>query len=272
MVEGLYPVTLQEALELKKENREAFLYAGGTDWMVRHAPCTKLLFLNNIAELKEVREDENYLCIGSGGTYLDLIQNPLVPEILKKAMREIAAPAIRNVGTLGGNICNASPAGDTLPVLYALEAEVVLGEAGGERILPIQDFILGIRKLSIKDTEIVKQIKIPKKNFNAVYYQKVGARKSQALSKLSFAALAELKGNKVADLRIAFGSVSVTTVKVKDLEEKYIGLTIEELKEKAESIKADYEVYIKPIDDQRSTAVYRKKVCLNLLEDFIKSL
>jgi xanthine dehydrogenase FAD-binding subunit len=272
MVEGFYPESLEEAVQLKFDNKEAYLYAGGTDWMVRHAPCNKVLFLNKITELKEVKEDDTFIYIGSGCTYMELLQNTIIPEILKKAMRGIAAPAIRNIGTIGGNICNASPAGDTLPVLYALEATVVLAEHNGERILPIRDFILGIRKLDLKNTEILKQIQIPKKNFSSEYYQKVGARKSQALSKLSFTALATVKENVLTDLRIAFGSVSVTTVKIKELEEKYIGLKIEDFKNKIEEIKADYEAFIKPIDDQRSTAIYRKKVCINLLEDFIKSL
>ncbi|MGB8455492.1 MAG: FAD binding domain-containing protein [Anaerocolumna sp.] len=269
---GLYPENLKEAVFMKFNSTEAKLYAGGTDFMVRHAPCEKLLFLNQLQELKKIYTDKEYLYIGSCCTYIDLLNNDLIPEILKKAVRGIAAPAIKNAGTIGGNICNASPAGDTLPVLYALEAEVVLISVSGERILPVQEFILGVRKLAILDTEIVKEIKIPQKDFAVTYYQKVGARKSQALSKLSFAALADIKENRITDLRIAFGSVSTATVKRKDLEVRYTGLTREEMKEKLDSIQSDYNTYITPIDDQRSTAAYRTKICMNLLKDFITSL
>ncbi len=269
---GLYPRDLKEAVLMKYNTKEAKLYAGGTDFMVRHEPCDKLIFLSQLRELKRIYEEGEYLYIGSGCTYTDLLKEDFLPEMLKKAIRGIAAPAVRNAGTIGGNICNASPAGDTLPVLYALEAETVLISHLGKRVLPISEFILGVRKLAISDTEILKEIKIPIKEFNTTYYQKVGARKSQALSKLSFAALADVRSNRLRDLRIAFGSVGPTTVKVKELEEKYTGMTPEEMKQSLDAIKSDYAAYITPIDDQRSTAVYRKKVCMNLLEDFIRNL
>ncbi len=85
MVEGLYPVDLKEAIQMKFDHMEAKLYAGGTDWMVRHAPCKKLLFLNQLQELKEIYEDEEYLYIGSGCTYFELTEHTLIPEVLKTA-------------------------------------------------------------------------------------------------------------------------------------------------------------------------------------------
>jgi CO/xanthine dehydrogenase FAD-binding subunit len=269
---GLYPKDLKEAVFIKYNNIEARFYAGGTDFMVRHDSCEKLIFLNQLKELKKVYNEDGYLHIGSGCTYEELLGDVNVPFLLKEAIKGIAAPAIRNIGTIGGNICNASPAGDTLPVLYALEAEVVLISITGERTIPIREFITGIRKLALLETELLKEIILPDKEFDITYYKKVGARKSQALSKISFAALANKSGNRVTDLRIAFGSIGITTVRVKALETKYNGLLTEEIKQRLGEILSDYSAYIKPIDDQRSTAAYRKKVCLNLLGDFIDNL
>ncbi|WFR57948.1 FAD binding domain-containing protein [Anaerocolumna sp. AGMB13025] len=269
---GLTPKDLKEAVIIKYNNIEAKFYAGGTDFMVRHDSCDKLIFLNQVKELKQVYKGDGYLHIGSGCTYVELLGDKRIPFILKEAIRGIAAPAIRNIGTIGGNICNASPAGDTLPVLYALEAEVVLISIAGERTMPIMEFITGIRKLALLNTELLKEIILPDREFDITYYKKVGARKSQALSKLSFAGFANKSGNRVTDLRIAFGSVGITAVRVKALETKYAGLSAEELKQRLEEILSDYSAYIKPIDDQRSTAAYRKKVCLNLLGDFIGNL
>lgn len=272
MVTGIYPSNLEEALNLKFTDSDAKIYAGGTDWMVRHDNCSKVIFINQLTELKEIYENEDNLYIGSGCTYIELLEHDLIPELLKNAIKGIAAPAIRNVGTIGGNICNASPAGDTLPVLYAYDAKLVVVSNKKERIVPIEDFILGVRKLSLLETEIVKQIIIPKQAFTTVYYEKVGARRSQALSKLSFVGLADINNGVILDLRIAFGSVSTTIVRQREIEKKYIGRLVHEVIDEVQEIKKAYDSYVRPIDDQRSTAIYRKKVCMNLLEDFIKSL
>lgn len=272
MVEGFYPGSLKEAVQLKADHPDTRLYAGGTDFMVRHEPCNKLIFLNKLKELQFIWEKGKELWIGSGCTYDILLENDMIPPVLKEAISGIAAPAIRNAGTLGGNICNASPAGDTLPVLYALGARLKLISKEQERIVPIEEFILGVRKLALKDTEILTSIIIPRQEFSRVSYQKVGARKAQALSKLSFVGLAECKDGKVSELRIAFGSVGTTVIRRKDIEKKYLNRSIYEIQGLIEEIKEEYSAFVKPIDDQRSTAAYRKKVCLNLLGDFLKNL
>ena len=146
MVNGLYPKTIKEALQMKLQYPNALLITGGTDVMVVKKTAEHIIFLNNISETKEVADTGEYISIGAGACYASLLKNSLVPEILKKAMRTIASPAVRSAGTVAGNICNASPAGDTLPILYALGAEVVLSSIDGDRVinrkLPIKEFIL----------------------------------------------------------------------------------------------------------------------------------
>jgi xanthine dehydrogenase FAD-binding subunit len=275
MVTSWNPSTIEEALKIKKENPDAVPYAGGSDWMVVRNEKSRLLFLNQIPSLKEIAQDENEVRIGAGCTYADLLQCGEVPGILKTAVSGIAAPAIRNVGTLGGNICNASPAGDTLPVLYVLDAQVALASLNEEnrlvsRVLPVAEFIHGVRRTDLRPEELLAQVIIPKESFTHVYYQKVGARNAQAISKLSFAALARAENGVIADFRAAFGSVGITAVRKKELEALVIGKSCSELDR--EEILRKYSEVIRPIDDQRSTAVYRKKVCLNLLGDFLQSL
>jgi CO/xanthine dehydrogenase FAD-binding subunit len=268
-----YPKTLLEALHLKGEYINVKPYAGGSDLMVLNNEGISYLFLNQLSELKEIKEEEESIFIGAGLTYSELLESSIVPTILKEAISGIAAPAIRNVGTMGGNICNASPAGDTLPVLYALGASVkLLSESNKPRILPIDTFILGIRKTALTDNELLEGIIIPKKNFSNVYYKKVGARNAQAISKISFVGLCNIEEGKVEEIRIAFGSVGVTVVRDKEFEKKWIGKKVSELITNVSLVLKDYDSIIKPIDDQRSTAFYRKKVCMNLLEDFIKGL
>ena len=199
MVTGHYPTSLKEALALLEKHQGALLISGGTDVMVVKKEAEHVIFLNQIEELKHVEEakeaahGKSILRIGAGVTYAHMLSHPLIPKVLKQAVLGIASPAIRNIGTMAGNICNASPAGDTLPVLYALDAKVIIhgNEAGkmNTRKVPIEAFIQGIRKIDLKPTELVAAIEIPIEAYekmNRCADEKVGARKSEAISKLSF--------------------------------------------------------------------------------------
>lgn len=279
MVNGYYPTTLAQAVSLLETYPDALLISGGTDVMVVKKSAENEIFLNRIEEIKQVEQTEDTLRIGAGITYRELLANKLVPKVLKEAIRGIASPAIRNLGTMAGNICNASPAGDTLPVLYALDAKVVLVHTQlgkmQTRKVAIEEFIKGIRKIDRAPGELVSAIEIPTeayKNLQTTLYQKVGARQSEAISKLSFVGLAKVKEGKVTDFRIAFGSVGVTSIRIRPLESSLIGKSVEQIKAEKEDILKAYGEYINPIDDQRSTAVYRKKVCLNLLGAFIEAI
>lgn len=274
---GYYPTTLSEALKYMKENSPMVIVSGGTDVMVAGKKGEHMIFLNQVEELKNVNKEDGILKIGAECTYAEMLNNEKIPEVLKKPMRKIASPAVRSSGTLSGNICNASPAGDSLPVLYALNAVIVTQylndnyEVETEK-LPIEEFILGIRKIALRKEAIVTGIEIPVDNYRNISklsYEKVGARRSEAISKLSFMGILKADEEKIYDVRIVFGSVSIKTVRRTEIEKKMVGLTLEELDDKkGEFIKA-YSEFINPIDDQRSTASYRKKVCLNLLNDFL---
>jgi xanthine dehydrogenase FAD-binding subunit len=277
MVKGLTPSTIQEALHMKKLFPNAVIYAGGSDLMVAKKVCHEMLFINQLSELKMVEEKDEYISIGAAAIYYDLLQNPLIPKLLKAAIRDIASPAIRNRATIGGNICNASPAGDSLPILYLYDARIVLASLDEknqitERMIPIEKFILGVRRIDLKADEILTKILLPKDKLvetTKVGYKKVGARKAQAISKLLFAAVMNVEDEVVTDLRVAFGSVGVTVIRRKDMEARYIGIKHKDLLSQIPEIIESYGSCIHPIDDQRSTAVYRKKVCLNLLGDFL---
>lgn len=275
MVTGYYPTTQKEALEEKSMYPDALLISGGTDAMVVKKKAEHIIFLNNVKDMQSVEENSKSILIGAGCCYTDLIANPIVPEMLKKAMRNIASPAIRSAGTLAGNICNASPAGDTLPVLYALNASVMIaswqnGSVVNRKVL-VKDFILGIRKIDLKENELVVAIEIPKEFLEKdplIYYEKVGARKAEAISKLSFVGACALKDGHVEDIRIAFGSVGITALRFLDLEERMKGKSLSEIEALKPEIIEAYMERIHPIDDQRSTAAYRRQVCRNLLGDF----
>lgn len=277
MVESYFPESLEEALELL--NKEPLIImAGGTDLMVRNRNWSNvapefprsLLFINQINALKYMLSHEGNTHIGASVTLEEVLEHHNVPILLKEAISEMASPAIRHTGTLIGNVGNASPAGDTLPVLYVLNTKVVLVSNSGTRVLPIQDFILGPGKIDRKDNELIKELIVENPHEGRHYFSKIGGRKSDAISKVCFAGyvnkLVDTHGKTSCDIRMAFGAVGPTVVRVPTIETSYSGLDKETISSR---FKEDYIGYIKPIDDQRSSADYRKQVAINIALDFI---
>lgn len=272
MVESFCPATLSEALRLRAA-KGLVPYAGGTDIMVHAPKDTSFLFLRRVPQLTAITVQSGFLHIGACCTYAALLQNGQVPGLLQQAIRQIAAPPVRTLGTLGGNICNASPAGDTLPVLYVLNAEVLLAHEAADgstatRLLPLHSFIKGVRKTELQANELLCEIIISTQAFAHSLYCKVGARKAQAISKLSFAAVANTgEGGLLQEIRIAYGSVGATVVRSLTIEKAALNGPPD-----IEQLLAEYSALLNPIDDQRSTARYRKRVCLNLTREFLTSL
>jgi xanthine dehydrogenase iron-sulfur cluster and FAD-binding subunit A len=279
MVETFMPAALKEALEFRAGHKSIPL-AGGTDLMVKRKSWAgtlpkfdkPVLMISGLSELKGCTSENGALRIGAAETLADTAANELVSEVLRLAVKQMASPGIRNMGTLGGNICNASPAGDTLPALYALDATVTLQSISGSRELPIAQFITGPGRTELKDGELMTMINIPLTEFSNVYYRKVGTRKADALSKLSFAGLADIKEGHIGDVRIAFGAVAPTAVRSAGAEKLLKGIELIDLPDLMPQIKDIYSRFIRPIDDQRSSAAYRKEVCMKLLEDFLLGL
>ena len=279
MVNHHIPSTLQEALKIL-DKHDCYIMAGGTDLMVVKHQRSGLIpnfdkdvcYISNLEELQYIFEDEKGVHIGAGTKFSDIEENELVPEILKQIIHELASPNIRNMATMAGNIANASPAGDSIVGLYLLDAELELVNINGSRMMPIKDFIFGVRKIHREKNELIKEIFIPHHDDLNTYWRKVGSRAAESISKITFAGGYEVENGKVKDLRMAFGSVSITCVRDRKTEEKYIGMSVEELHNHVEDIVKDMSKYVQPITDQRSTKEYRYKVAMNILKDFILTI
>ena len=183
----------------------------------------------------------------------------------------MASPPSRNLASIGGNICNASPAGDTLPYLYAMDAQVVLQSTDGERIIPIAGFITGPKQTDLKNSELLTKIIIPQTEFDINMYRKIGQRKGMSLTKAAFLGMANVADGKIQDIRIAFGSVAPTVVRSGEIEQSIVGKSTKDIVKNISEISRQYAALIRPIDDARSSAAYRKKVSLRLLEEFFVS-
>lgn len=267
MVNGYRPASLLEALEIKSKT-EAVLYAGGTDLMVENRKEVSYLFLNGLKELRQIREDEDYISIGSCVTFTEALESGLIPPLMKEAVSRIAAPAIRNTGTFGGNIGNGSAKADSVLILFVCGAKVRLASVNGQRTVDIEPFYKGRKKLDLNADELITEILLPKKGIENYYYKKVGGRNALAISRISFAGLISIENGRIQNLSAAFGAVSDTVLRFKDLEAMMIGKTLNDAKTVKEEFLAAYEERM-VLTRGRVSAEYRKTVCMNLLKDFL---
>jgi xanthine dehydrogenase small subunit len=258
----LQPRTLGDALRMLRDEGPLVPLAGCTDLYVGlhfgTVPGQRFLDLQGLRALRGIRSRGETLVIGALVTYAELIASPLVRRrlpILAEASRWVGSPQIQNRGTLGGNVANASPAGDTLPVLAAAEATVVLRSADGERRVPFGSFNTGYRQTAMRSDELIVAIEVPRVA-GRQWFRKVGTRAAQAISKVVMAAV------RAPHPRIALGSVAPTVVRVPRTEAVLAsGGTLAD----AQAVLMDE---IRPIDDLRSTAAYRRRVSANLLAQF----
>lgn len=265
----LKPKSLGDALKMLRDEGPLTPLAGCTDLYVALNFGTlrdrRFLDLWRLDALRGIELCGAVLSIGALATYTDLIRSRLVRRrlpMLAAAAREIGGVQIQNRGTIGGNVANASPAGDTLPVLAAAEATVVLRSAAGTRRVPFGEFYAGYRRTVRRPDELIVAFEIPPVR-GVQWFRKVGTRAAQAISKVTLAAVARRSTGSGRAFSIAFGSVAPTVVRAAAAERALAGGASVESAQRA--LMDD----IAPIDDVRSTAEYRRRVAANLLARFL---
>ncbi len=272
--------SLKEACDLLSKDSGVWRpFAGGTDLMVlfesgklKHK---KFLNLWGLKELKGINEEVDYLSIGALTTYGEVQKSKIIGKefpLLSLSARETGAVAIQNRGTLGGNIANASPAADSLPVLLVYEAKLELISSEGTRILPYKDFHTDYKKMNLGPDEIISRIVLPRSTATLQsYFRKVGTRKAQAITKVSLAALARVQNGRFEDLRLAMASVAPIPKRLSHVEAWVLAnLSTKDVvggKNFQEKIFEILRKDISPMDDIRSTAEYRLKVASNLIKE-----
>ena len=256
------PASLSDALHMLRDEGALMPIAGCTDVYVNlHFGLAKeqrYIDLWPIPELRGIGADGAAVRIGALTTYSELIRSPLVRRripMLVAAAREVGGRQIQHRGTIGGNIANASPAGDALPALAAADAVIVLRSASAERKVPFAAFFTGYRKTVRQDDELIVAVEVPKIE-GRQYWRKVGTRRAQAISKVMCAAV---RGPSV---KVALGSVAATVVRLPQTERILSSRGV------LADAQAALEREIAPIDDVRSTGDYRRAVSANLLADF----
>jgi xanthine dehydrogenase small subunit len=265
------PRSLKAALAMLAKEPALVPIAGCTDVMVglHFGTSNQKRFINlwGLDELRGVSAGPSSgLRIGALTTYTEIIASPIIRKrvpMLVAAAREVGGAQIQNRGTLGGNIANASPAGDTLPVLAAADAVIVLRSASGERRVPFHEFYTGYRTSVRQPDELIIAIEIPPIS-GRQWWRKVGTRRAQAISKIMIAGVVgpAKAGRHIGHVRVAFGAVAPTVVIA--VQAAAVLTRGGSMAEAQEALRQE----ISPIDDVRSTAGYRSRVAANLLAQF----
>ncbi len=265
-VRAVSPCSLAEAVKALAEDPTLVPAAGCTDLMVgagegRFTP-PGILNLLTVPEIRGITRDDRGWRIGAATPFTAIRLHAglrAAHPILAEVAGVIGGWQIQNRATLGGNVANASPAGDSLPVLLALDASVTLAAAGGERTLPYTEFHTGYRETAIRRGEILAWIHVPDPPAGALErFRKIGTREAQAISKVVLALAARRDGGVLRDVRFGAGSVAATPVRLRAAEAACEGRAPDETTAEAAAAAAMGEVV--PIDDVRSTAEYRLHV------------
>jgi xanthine dehydrogenase iron-sulfur cluster and FAD-binding subunit A len=268
------PTTLSEALALLAEHgSKARIVAGGSDLIVElqrgFRPTAIVIDISRVEALRYVHAQAEHIAIGALATHNEILRNALCIEQalpLAQACAEVGAPQIRARATIAGNLVTASPANDTITPLIALEAEVVLASANGERVLPLHEFYLGVRRTALRPDELLREIRVPIAANRTGVFLKLGLRRAQAISVINVAVVQSSKlKTQHSELAIALGCVAPTIVRATAAEEYLRGRALD-----AASIAEAGRLAVQaaaPIDDLRGSAEYRRATVQALISD-----
>jgi len=271
------PRSLPEAYRLLAADRYRPV-AGGTDLLVQITgelgePPDRVLDIWRLDELRGIQVESDALVLGALTTYAEIRRSPLVGEFLpafSEAAATIGAAQIQNRGTIGGNVVNASPAGDMLPLLLAADAQLVVGSASGERRVPAREFWPAYRRTALEPHELLLRISVPLVGDRQVRFRKVGTRRAQAISKMVMALAWRVADGRPEwrDVRVALGSVAPTPIRAPLTEAILEGVAPSETT--ADRAASTLASELNPIDDVRSSADYRRAVAARVLHRLIR--
>lgn len=266
------PKTLQEAVHFKSENPEARIVSGATDVGVQHnhgkPPTAASIVLNGVAELRRIDVLEDRLVVGAGVSWTKLIEafREPFPEMVDILLR-FGSPQIRNIGSFGGNIANASPIADCLPFLFVIDAVVQLTSKRGRRMVPINEFYHGYKQTELRDDELIEAIHCPRLKANEhLKLYKISKRRDMDISTFAAGLLIELDEGVVTSARVAMGGVGPTVIRTHNAESEMIGqpFTLESMQSAGELARRE----ISAISDVRSGVGYREQLSENIFLKF----
>jgi CO/xanthine dehydrogenase FAD-binding subunit len=271
----LRPASQSEAIAALAQSKLTVL-AGGTDYYpskVGKPLADEILDISAIACLRGIRDAGNHWRIGATTTWSDLIAAELPPlfDGVKAAAHEIGGVQIQNTGTIGGNLCNASPAADGVPPLLALDARVEIADSAGQRSVALADFVLGNRKTALRPGELLTAVLVPKPAHAArSQFLKLGAREYLVVSIAMAAATLEIESGRVRAARLAIGACSPVAQRLPLAEAALVGKACDATL--GEHVRAEHLTPLSPIDDVRASREYRLDAALTLAKRVLNQL
>jgi CO/xanthine dehydrogenase FAD-binding subunit len=273
------PGTLAGVLELLAAEPGAWTpIAGGTELMVAFSAgrlaAPKLVSLWGIPDLRAIDVLPQSVVVGAAATFLDLRRHAVIAAelpLLAKAASWIGSIANQSRATLGGNLVNGSPAADSSPALLAYDAEIELISARGRRRVPYSEFHAGYKRNVLAADELLYAIHLPRRfASHKQYLRKVGTRRAMAIAKVALGATALLENGAIREIRLGAASLAPFPTRLLQAESALLGQTI--TRDTIQSAHHALLAEVKPIDDIRSTADYRSRVAVNLLDEFLLQL
>jgi CO/xanthine dehydrogenase FAD-binding subunit len=255
--------TLPQALQLRAEHRGATILAGGTDLMVKPNLLKDIINIWGCTGLSGIDSTEYGFRIGALSTWTEVRQATALPPALIECAATVGAQQIQNRGTVGGNIVNGSPAGDSLPMWLVLDAEFEVASTRGVRRIPAAEFWTGYRKNAMVDDELLVAVHIQPKSTDILHYRKVGTRMAQSISKVVLGARLRIADGRPIEARFAMGSIAATPVRLPTVEAAVLA---GEGADAATHMAQD----ITPLDDIRSTSGYRLNVATRVVRSFLE--
>jgi len=260
-----------EELFQSLQNPGAVILCGGTDLVLKMRKgllsAKTLLDISDLDQLREIRQKCGCIEIGAAVTFSQILEEAIIGEqipILVMALRKLGSTQIRNRGTIGGNLVNASPAADSAIPLLLLDAEAIIANPTGERRVQLEDFLCGPGKTVLKQGEFLSGIRVPIPDPDfSLFFHKVGRRKALTIAIASLGALLRMKDDAIDEIRLAAGSVAPLPIRLRPLETLLAGRRVTpQLIKQARNIIPQC---ISPITDLRATADYRYQVISDLL-------
>jgi len=265
------PKDLNEALKLLKELGDAKPIAGGTDLMVDmkigRVKTRNLIDISDLREIRKIEFHKDSIIIGAAVTLQEIISNEKIRReipILVEAAENMGSWQIRNMATIGGNLCNASPAADMAPPLMVLNSKLKLSSINGDRVIPLEKFFKGPRQTELMADELLTEIIVPRESCNAgMKFIKIGRRRAHTLSIVAVAVAVRTMEDKIEYIRIALNSIAPTPIRAYKTEEELIGSRVNEVEGKVKKLIEE----IKPISDVRASAEYRREMAVKITID-----
>ena len=274
------PRVLNGLLRLYSKNPEALLFAGGTEIVPEAASGKarelafpkKVIYLGNVAELAKISRSQRYLDIGACLSISRILSigRHIIPRVLFESLRSLGSPSIRNLATLGGNICSSAPTNDSLPALCAIDAQLELKSLSGSRWLPVSNFISGSEAPNLKPGEVLVRIRIPLEEWDYQVFRKVGRRRTSARSIINFAGTARFAKGVLESFHFSFGGLEPGLFRSRALEAELEGGKLPVPAKEVNALVADLQERLKPASSIKG--FYKRATALRLVKWFIGEL